>query len=580
MSKWHVPGFTELLELGAGSSGRVVKAVTMTSGEIVAIKYLNSHLSQDARFRKEFRAEAEFLAKIDSPHVAHLHQYIETEHGAAIVLELIDGFSLRSLLRRNITSTPEAALAILKGSLLGLSAAHDRGIVHRDYKPENVLVTRDGTSKIVDFGIAMRDGSAVNTAAGTPLYMAPEQWLANSASPQTDIYAATATFFECITGYRPFSGENLAEISLQHLYSPVPTEATPEPLRPIIKRGMAKNPSNRFKSVNEFLRELETAATDYYGSDWERRGRNALAGLIIAVSLTSPPQPTAGINTTTELATTDFDKKHDTTQPRHRPFRRTRAAGDGSRIDVTAEFIRKECKIISAVTVSGALLATAVYLNFPRSDASDIGTSGKNPSRDDSITHIETPKATERVTGNSTTDNILPSSFPSNPSTHFHISTNRPGPSRRPSPLLSNSTDEARPPSLLPSHQPSVSPSPSRTVTAVRSVKILSLQKSFSDRSASAIIIAETTGPAPVTITLTWRNSDQPGIPGQQEGISEVYTLQGKTVYHVSSRHSFIECFRYWGLQVTTDQLVDPQTLYKDVNAPSCELPSIDSARH
>ena len=95
---------------------------------------------------------------------------------------------------------------VLKGSLLGLAAAHTLGIVHRDYKPENVLVDTAGNSKLADFGVAIRAGKQAS-AAGTPLYMAPEQWQGAPASPATDVYAATAVFFECLTGKTPFSGK-------------------------------------------------------------------------------------------------------------------------------------------------------------------------------------------------------------------------------------------------------------------------------------------------------------------------------------------------------------------------------------
>ncbi|MEV4038643.1 protein kinase domain-containing protein, partial [Streptomyces umbrinus] len=141
MNTWAVPGYTESLELGSGASGRVVLAVHDGTGIAVAVKYLSESLHTRPGFVHDFRAEARLLAGLNSPYVTGLYEYVESPDGAAIVMELVDGVSLRSLLTRQSPLEPEAALVILKGSLLGLADAHRLGVVHRDYKPENVLVT-------------------------------------------------------------------------------------------------------------------------------------------------------------------------------------------------------------------------------------------------------------------------------------------------------------------------------------------------------------------------------------------------------------------------------------------------------
>ena len=125
---------------------------------------------------------------------------------AAIVMELVDGVSLRDILARQGKTTAEAALVVLQGSLLGLAAAHRRGVVHRDYKPENVLINGDGTSKLTDFGIAARAGDSP-IPAGTLVYAPPEQFGGSPATPASDVYAATATFYECLTGRPLFTGD-------------------------------------------------------------------------------------------------------------------------------------------------------------------------------------------------------------------------------------------------------------------------------------------------------------------------------------------------------------------------------------
>ena len=155
---WSVPGYTGLKALGSGGFGDVVLARHDESGTLVAIKYLRPDLLSDTRFAEMFRGEAAVLASMDDPHVVRLYEYIESPSGAAIVMELVDGVSLRQILARQGGTTPEAALVVLQGSLLGLAAAHARGVVHRDYKPDNVLVDGDGASKLTDFGIAARAG--------------------------------------------------------------------------------------------------------------------------------------------------------------------------------------------------------------------------------------------------------------------------------------------------------------------------------------------------------------------------------------------------------------------------------------
>ncbi|HJY00957.1 MAG TPA: serine/threonine-protein kinase, partial [Streptosporangiaceae bacterium] len=152
--EWDVSGYTEVKTLGSGGFGDVVLARHDASGTQVAIKYLHRQLLADAEFAELFRAEAAVLASLDDPNVVRLYEYVESPAGAAIVMELVDGVSLRDMLARQGRTTAEAALVVLQGSLLGLAAAHRRGVVHRDYKPENVLIDGAGVSKLTDFGIA------------------------------------------------------------------------------------------------------------------------------------------------------------------------------------------------------------------------------------------------------------------------------------------------------------------------------------------------------------------------------------------------------------------------------------------
>ena len=212
---WAVPGYTEERELGHGATGRVVEAADQATGRRVAIKYLSPALIADPVFMRRLSAVLRKLEKLSVPQVASVYDFAEQPgQGAAIVMELIDGVSLRSLIERRGPLSPEAALAVLKGSLLGLAAVHRLGFGHRDYKPENVLADTAGGVRLTDFGVALPVGEQV-PAAGTAQYLAPERWQGAPVSPGTDIYAATVVFFECLAGTVPFAG-GLAQLQAQH----------------------------------------------------------------------------------------------------------------------------------------------------------------------------------------------------------------------------------------------------------------------------------------------------------------------------------------------------------------------------
>ncbi|GIE90784.1 serine/threonine-protein kinase [Actinoplanes regularis] len=320
MSGWQLSGYTPVRPLGAGASGSVVLATHDETGTPVAIKYLVNSLGDDASFRAAFRNEAQLLGEIDDPHVSRLYEYVESADGAAIVMELVNGVSLRQMLREHGPTTPESALCVLKGSLAGLAAAHAHGVVHRDYKPENVLVTGEGQSKLADFGIATPVGRGTGTVVtGTPRYMAPEQWTGAPATPACDIYAATATFFECLTGKPPYDGQNLFALHEQHTNAPIPTDPAPAPVHDLLRHGMAKQPADRPQHAIAFLDILEQVAGAAYGPEWEDRGLRDLARRAALLAALWPfPDGNAGA---TSLATTTLG---DTTPGRPGGFRRNR----------------------------------------------------------------------------------------------------------------------------------------------------------------------------------------------------------------------------------------------------------------
>ncbi|MGW0203657.1 serine/threonine-protein kinase, partial [Nonomuraea sp. NPDC003201] len=299
----EVPGYTEIRELGHGGTGRVMLAVRDSDGLAVAIKHLSEPLRADTGFVERFRAEAEVIREIDSPHTARLLEYVEGQDDAVIVMELVDGVTLRRLLEHEGATGPEAALVVLKGALLGLAEAHRRGVVHRDFKPENVIITQDGQSKLVDFGVAAHFGETA-ALVGTPPYMAPEQWDDGPASAATDVYAATLVFFECLTGHRAFQGENVAALAYQHQHILPQLGEVEEPLRPLLEHGLAKDPAGRPASAEAFLAELEGVALAEYGEEWETRGRAGLGIMVLPLAALLPrPQPVAESTTSVVQST-------------------------------------------------------------------------------------------------------------------------------------------------------------------------------------------------------------------------------------------------------------------------------------
>jgi serine/threonine-protein kinase len=406
--QWGVPGYTEVRELGSGAAGRVILATRDYDGAEVAIKYLNDELRSDMGFVARFRHEARLLGTLQSSHHARLIDYVESGQGAAIIMELVNGVSLREILKSEGPTGPEAALAVLKGSLQGLAAAHAIGVVHRDFKPENVMVQGDGASKLVDFGIAVQAGEGVS-AAGTPPYMAPEQWSGGPAGPTTDVYAATVVFFECLTGMRPYRAPNIAALARQHQSAPPPVEDVPAALQGLIERGLAKQPGERPPSAEAFLTELEAVAAEAYGPDWEERGRRrlaALAGLLILLfpsALHDPPQ------TETSLTETRFP--------------------DPARL-----LSKLSAKIAIGVVAAGVLAAVAVVL---------VKSSSDEPVLQARTTEV-TPSETAPVTEEPTVEETTPAPEETTPEPD-------------PTPTV---TESAAPPVL-----PTVSSSPTKTVT-------------------------------------------------------------------------------------------------------------------
>jgi serine/threonine-protein kinase len=531
MSTWAVPGYAESRELGSGASGRVALAVHEETGHPVAVKYLNDALRTRPGFVQEFRAEARLLGGLRSDHVAGLYEYVEGPEGAAIVMELVDGVSLRTLLGRQAPLEPEAALVLLKGSLLGLADAHRLGVVHRDYKPENVLVRADGTSKLVDFGIATADGTTAGIA-GTPSYMAPEQWTGAPASPAADVYAATATFFECLTGRKPYTGANLAELALQHVDGAIPADEVPEPVRPLVLRGLAKTPGQRPARAEDLVAELEATAGGAYGPDWEDRGRRQLAALVALCLLLLPSAPSV---------------------PRHATdMARTVLGG-------APDWLRAWRPGLRSLLVSGAALVAALLLTYgidrhspdfgtPRRAAEALATTSARPTGDGG-------PATTADPGSPTPSPSSSATAPPTPSASASDATTRPTVSAAATTGASASPTAAPPTATAtPTAEPPTTASPSPTPTPTVSVKSVSFSgfRQTGNATAAATATVTTDGTGPVTVTVAWFTGEVSGRPGTQDGTAETYRRSGATQYTIALDHTFQGTGCYWGVQADT----------------------------
>ncbi|HEV7678437.1 MAG TPA: protein kinase [Candidatus Dormibacteraeota bacterium] len=285
-SSADLEGYVSVSVLGSGATGVVRVMRQEAGGGLEAVKFLADPLVGDRVFRARFRHEAAILERLRHPHIASLLWYVEDERVVAIGMELVDGVQLRRVIASGVAS-PEAALVVLRGSLSALQHAHAAGVVHRDYKPANVLVDGQGISRLVDFGIAAGVGEA-GVVEGTPAYTAPEQWRGEAATPATDVYACAAVLHECLTGHPPFESPDIAELRRLHESAEVPLEGVPVALHPLLLRGLAKRADQRYAGAGEFLDDLEQIASTSYGGAWVHHGTRALAGLALGFAAFFP----------------------------------------------------------------------------------------------------------------------------------------------------------------------------------------------------------------------------------------------------------------------------------------------------
>ncbi|SDC78889.1 protein kinase domain-containing protein [Actinokineospora iranica] len=251
--------------IAVGGMGEVWEAADTRLDRLVAVKVLKPELCGDAEFLHRFRTEARTTASINHPGIAAVHDYGETaaivdgpQDTAYLVMELVEGDPLAAILAKEGRIGAERTLDILEQAGHALQAAHERGYVHRDVKPGNILITPTGVVKLTDFGIAKAADAAPVTRSGmvmgTAHYIAPEQALGHEAEPASDVYSLAVVGYECLTGRRPFLSENAVTVAMMHIRDmppPLPPDVPPG-ARAVIDATLVKDPRQRYSNGGEF----------------------------------------------------------------------------------------------------------------------------------------------------------------------------------------------------------------------------------------------------------------------------------------------------------------------------------------
>lgn len=277
--------------VGRGGMGDVYEAEDTVRDRIVALKLMSQTLSNDPVFRSRMQREARTAGRLQEPHVVPIHDYGEIDGQLYVDMRLIDGKDLGTILKRYGPLSPPRAVAIIRQIGSALDAAHAAGVLHRDVKPENILVSRDDFAYLVDFGIASATSdeklTQFGTTVGTVKYMAPERFSDAGVTPRADIYALACVLYECLTGSPPYAGDQLSVMGA-HLNQPPPRPSAARPtisaaLDPVIAKGMAKNPADRYATCGDLSAAAYAAL--------ETPDRDRATDILERSQVASPPAP-------------------------------------------------------------------------------------------------------------------------------------------------------------------------------------------------------------------------------------------------------------------------------------------------
>src|SRR3984957_2043818 len=257
--------------LGRGGMGEVYEAEHTVKEWTVAVKLMSENFSKAPVFRERMKREARITGRLQEPHVVPIHDYGEIDGQMFLEMRLIEGVDLDTALKRFGPLTPARAVAIITQVASALDAAHAAGVMHRDIKPPNILVTRDDFAYLVDFGIASATTAEKNpqlgTAVGTWKYMAPERFSNDEVTYSADIYALACVLHECLTGSPPYKSDSATTLVTSHLMEPVPQPSTARPGIPrafdaVVARGMAKKPEDRYASAGDLAMAAHDALSN------------------------------------------------------------------------------------------------------------------------------------------------------------------------------------------------------------------------------------------------------------------------------------------------------------------------------
>lgn len=365
--------------IATGGMSGVYRGLDLRLDRPVALKIMDSRYAGDHQFMTRFQREARAVAKLKHPSlVAVYDQGVDGAH-PFLVMELVEGGTLRELLVERGPMPPHAVAAVLGPVLDGLAVAHNQGLVHRDVKPENVLISDSGEVKIADFGLvrAIAEAKITSTSVilGTAAYLSPEQVSTGDAGPASDVYAAGILTYELLTGTTPFTGDNALTVAYQRMDNDVPAPSTviggvPRQFDELVKRATARDPAARYADAEEMAAELESIVDELGLPDFRVPApHNSAQHLSTQMhreridheARTESVRPAAPRQHTRELTRGPEDWQHDLTEAE---------SYDGARqfagIDIDEfHFARQRAKrilffwVVTVLVLTGALAAAA-----------------------------------------------------------------------------------------------------------------------------------------------------------------------------------------------------------------------------